>query len=293
MNPQVLDLIQRVMDNDISMDVFYARMSQLGITTNEAQTMLSAAAGGSPQALDPALDADRSQPLSQSDIASAEAYRSARPEQTVPPGTPQPSRPMTQEEIALLRPVEERQPLLPRVFGQMGQDVRRALTQEPSTMPQSRPVYGSPQGSTGGASAGQQIAQQPQAQPTGSYYGQDDFPIGSAYEPTPYQRTGPLADRATVQRAIDVAKTRSAAPAAASEVASTQETPMGFAQLLRGRFGEAGKGNVLEDRLTAAQEARDAAGSGMARGGTVEGKAGKDAALHKALEIIHHLISTR
>lgn len=125
------------------------------------------------------------------------------------------------------------------------------------------------------------------------YYGMDDSTPGGAFSPTPYQRTGPLADRApTVRRAMDVAGGGSKSP----QMGTTQTSPTAAAasdvlhSLIRGRFGEAGKGSPLEDRLTAAQEARDASGGGMAKGGAV---GGKDQAIHKALEIIHHLISRR
>lgn len=105
-----------------------------------------------------------------------------------------------------------------------------------------------------------------------------------------YQRQGPLADRSpapTVQRALTAS--RAAAPTVASGTGQTASpeaaSPSMLAQIIRGRFGEAAKEDP--NKLTAAQEARD---RGMASGGSVEPKPPKDAALHKALEIIHHLI---
>lgn len=152
------------------------------------------------------------------------------------------------------------------------------------------------------------------------YYGMDDMPVGSASN-MPVQMQEDRLSRArlsdlpsdfgspagsmaypsslppsltpsTVQRAIDVAKTRQPAPQTASQTASE---PSALASLIRGRFGEAGKGSPFEDRLTAAQEARDRMGESRASGGEVAGKSGnsRDAALHKALEIIHYMLTNR
>ena len=73
----------------------------------------------------------------------------------------------------------------------------------------------------------------------------------------------------------------------------TTEGPSALASFIRGRFGEAAKGSPYDDRLTAYQEARDKQGDNksMASGGSIESKPPKDAALHKALEIIQHLLS--
>lgn len=103
------------------------------------------------------------------------------------------------------------------------------------------------------------------------------------------QRFNP--DGRAVQEAIALAKQRSAANVAAGEGAP-QRAPQSDAlqSLIRGRFGEAAKGAPMEDRLTAAQEARDRSGDSRASGGAVNNK---EAALHKALEIIHHLIRVR
>lgn len=93
-----------------------------------------------------------------------------------------------------------------------------------------------------------------------------------------------------VQRAIALAKQN--APQMAASQTAPQTAPQSDAlhSLIRGRFGEAAKGSPMEDRLTAAQEARDRSGDSRASGGAVNNK---EAALHKALEIIHHLIRTR
>jgi hypothetical protein len=323
MNPEVKALIERALSNDIPMDAFLARMSQLGITVNEAQTMLSNAAGGSPQGMDPSLGEYRSESLSEPDAAAVQRNMSIDPRsgQMPEPGYPRHSRPMTQEEIVLARPVEERQPVIPRLVDRARElvgDARRSLTQEGEPNPQV--YYGSP--STGGAAAGSQIAQTPgmatpaptpnaapvapNAAPMPSINLMEDradrarladlpndfgSPMGGMEYPS--QLPGNLSP-ATVQQAINVAKRR----AADTTVATGQETraqpsaPSDSAfSFLRGRFGEAAKGSPMEDRLTAAQEARDLSGGGMAKGGVVGG--GKDAALHKALEIIHHLIRTR
>lgn len=157
----------------------------------------------------------------------------------------------------------------------------------------------------------------PQA-PSAPYYGSDDIPVGSATNPVaptaapdqPYyhseraensyygrrqpdvpgdaQRFRPMPDAA--QQAVSVAKS-----IPQREVSSTQTTegPSALASFIRGRFGEAAKGSPYDDRLTAFQEARDRSGDSRATGGEVNGKAplNKDAALHKALEIIQHLLS--
>lgn len=93
----------------------------------------------------------------------------------------------------------------------------------------------------------------------------------------------------TIERAVRVARDLSSGQTAAGE-GRPSEAPSALAALIRGRFGEAAKGNPMDDRLTAFQEARDKSGDSRASGGAV---GGRDAALHKALEIIHHLIQTR
>lgn len=152
-------------------------------------------------------------------------------------------------------------------------------------------------------------------------------PMPAAPQIGAYQRSGPLADRAvpeqqaspyyaldggessptygtqqyqpneprrfpTVARAVEMSKGRGSSP----QMATTQTSPTAAAasdvlqSLIRGRFGEAGKGSPMDDRLTAFQEARDQSGEARKSGGAV---GGKDQAIHKALEIIHHLISRR
>lgn len=113
-------------------------------------------------------------------------------------------------------------------------------------------------------------------------------PYGDVYQPNEPRRFP------TINRALNVAG-RAASSTAGTEERPTPE-PSALASIMRGRFGEAGKGSPMDDRLTAFQEARDRmeGASGRATGGAVDAKGGgKDAALHKALEIIHHLISTR
>lgn len=153
------------------------------------------------------------------------------------------------------------------------------------------------------------------------------FPIQPAPQIGAYQRSGSLADRAvpeqqaspyyaldggessptygtqqyqpneprrfpTVARAVEMSKGRGSSP----QMGTTQTSPTAAAasdvlhSLIRGRFGEAGKGSPMDDRLTAFQEARDQSGEARKSGGAV---GGKDQAIHKALEIIHHLISRR
>jgi hypothetical protein len=127
-----------------------------------------------------------------------------------------------------------------------------------------------------------------------SYDQSDFFP----YPETQYNRQGPLADRlpgggSTVQRALTASRGSPRAEVSSTQMPAAQSADTSsLASFLRGRFGEAGRGSAMEDRLTAAQEARDRMGEGMASGGQVN-KPHKDAALHKALEIIHHMISRK
>jgi hypothetical protein len=95
----------------------------------------------------------------------------------------------------------------------------------------------------------------------------------------------------TVQQAVNVAK--SIPQREASNTQTTGGGPSALAALIRGRFGEAAQGNAMDDRLTAFQEARDRSGEARASGGEVSAKApnNRDAALHKALEIIQHLLT--
>ncbi len=97
----------------------------------------------------------------------------------------------------------------------------------------------------------------------------------------------------TVQQAINVAK--SIPQREASNTQTTGGGPSALAALIRGRFGDAAQGNPMDDRLTAFQEARDRSGEARASGGEVSAKApnNRDAALHKALEIIQHLLTRR
>lgn len=300
MNPQIQELIQRVLSNEMPIDVFYARMGQLGILPGEAQTMLSNSAGGSPQGMDESLSTQQA-PLSAADAATASAFRGAGLGETPPAGTPSMSRPMTQEEIVLARPVEQRTPLIPRMVQraqQIAQDARRGLTTESST-PSPQVSYSSP---SAGASAGSQVATAiPQAAPvaqpqaaTGSYYGLDGSEMSPTYGQQMYQPNENRQYPSTVERALSVSRGSPRAEVSSAQMPAAQSADAsGIASFLRGRFGEAAKGSAMEDRLTAAQEARDRMGEGRASGGSVDGKPQKDAALHKALEIIHHLISTR
>jgi hypothetical protein len=119
---------------------------------------------------------------------------------------------------------------------------------------------------------------------------------GSPYIGSPYQTTEQMMAEQpneprvfpTIQRAVEVAKNRNAESAASQSQAATPSDLLHT--LIRGRFGDAARGNPMDDRLTAFQEARDKSGDSRASGGAVNGK---EAALHKALEIIHHLLRTR
>lgn len=192
-------------------------------------------------------------------------------------------------------------------------ETRRGSTPAPTAEPSTQPAPQTP------PPAATTPAPRPQAGAV-PYYGMDDIPVGGASDmPRPMQedrtsrstladlpadrgspagdmsfpsRLPPSLTAAPVQRALDVAKSRAAAPQMASETASE---PGLLAQIIRGRFGEAAKGSPFDDRLTAYQEARDRMGEARATGGEVAGKSGnsRDAALHKALDIIHYMLTNR
>lgn len=144
-----------------------------------------------------------------------------------------------------------------------------------------------------------------QTTPTAPYVAQRFEDSGSPYVGSPYDQAGNAQrfrpqydpgqaqrfrpDGAAVEQAIAIAKDRAPAMAAADTSRAAPQSDL-LHTLIRGRFGDAAKGNPMDDRLTAFQEARDKSGEARASGGAV---GGKDAALHKALEIIHHLIRTR
>jgi hypothetical protein len=139
------------------------------------------------------------------------------------------------------------------------------------------------------------------------YYGADDVPVGNAsnfiqpgsdaqrfrpqYDPGQAQRFRP--EPAPAQTAVNVARSVMSPQREASNTQATNGGPSALAALIRGRFGEAAQGNPMDDRLTAFQEARDRSGEARASGGEVSAKApnNRDAALHKALEIIQHLLT--
>lgn len=340
MNPEVQNLIQRALAKDIPLDVFYARMGQLGIPVNDAQTILSNAAGGTPQGIDPSLSVEQ-QPLGEADrvMAARIAEPATRPMPAAPQrAAPQRPAPMTDEqrysgmtpaEAAVAKaqdlssrrfwqnmrgapevPVDQRRPSYQTLAGlgarSQAVDPEKAAAADTAlnialqrTMPQTAVASGQ----TTGPAMGPEVSPEMGSPFVGSPMAAD---AGSPYVGSPYSQAGdaqrfrPMYDAGqaqrfrpageTIQRAIDVARTSNAP---AQQAASTQESPSLLAQIIRGRFGEAGKGSPMDDRLTAAQEARDRMESGMAKGGSVEVKPSKGDALHKALEIIHHLITTR
>lgn len=264
MNPEVQALIQRALSNDIPIDAFMARMSQLGITPSEAQTILSNAAGGSPQGIDLSLSTEQ-QPIDQS------AYNQM-PQQpaTVPTDGYSPQKGIMEK-------------------------IRRATEISPERLKGLPSVADQPQTFGGIPAAAIGVPNELQSRPSGAQAGNmvaASMPQAQAPSPTtvPDMQDGrepvPPGQASTVQRAVQLAKTRSAAPEAQAASAQTSAAPPSdfLHTLIRGRFGDAAKGNPMDDRLTPAQEAR-------ASGGSVEAKPGKDAALHKALEIIHHLIT--
>ena len=191
MNPQIQELIERVIANELPIDVFYARMSQLGIMPGEAQTMLSQAAGGSPQGLDPSLASASSQPVEPS------AYDYA------PPQTATFSRDTYAPRDSLMDKIR-RGPLMRGIEAAQS----RMEGREPSTgagngpgpgaIGSGVPFFSQVRPSTGGASAGAMIANaapQPSvperarevlaAQP---YYGGDEAVPGAAFNmPEPSQ----------------------------------------------------------------------------------------------------------
>lgn len=311
------DLVRRAINGEITMDQYYSQMMSLGMPQAEAQTMLSNAAGGTQQGMDQSLTPEM-QPLSQADAQRAQQNLQidALSGQAPEAGYPRFQRPMTQEEIELARPVEQRQPILPRVFNQMGRDIRSLVAGEPSATAQPQTSYASPQVASPTAQDVVDRAREitttpdqtaapitaPQAAPQATTPTAPTTGFNPAMAGPRPGYDDPNAMTPAIEQAIAIAKTQAQPRPVASgqsQTASGQQTaapdtsaaatPSMLAQIIRGRFGEAAKGNPMDDRLTAAQEARDRMESGMAKGGAVGG--GKDAAIHKALEIIHHLIA--
>lgn len=120
----------------------------------------------------------------------------------------------------------------------------------------------------------------------------------SALTPIPRNEDGPWYGRpepSSAQRAIATARQMATNRAAAAQPApqQTQESPSGLMQLIRGDFREGADQRIME----AMRRQREESGvePGKAEGGAAMGKqtSGKDAALHKALEIIHMMLSRR
>jgi len=120
----------------------------------------------------------------------------------------------------------------------------------------------------------------------------------SALTPIPRNEDGPWYGRpepSSAQRTIATARQMATNRAAAAQPApqQTQESPSGLMQLIRGDFREGADQRIME----AMRRQREQSGvePGKAEGGAAMGKqtSGKDAALHKALEIIHMMLSRR
>jgi hypothetical protein len=313
MNPEVQELIQRVLNNEMPIDVFYARMGQMGVLPSEAQTMLSKAAGGTPQGMDPSLPSGASQPVESS------AYNYA-PAQTATVMRDQyaPAPEGLMEKI-------QRGPLM------RGVEIARAKIEgrEPNFSAgngpgpslaggASSPSYSSIQPAQIGPTGG--MPSSAQTTPASSYVAQRFENSGSPYLGSPYRSDegspfegfvastegSPYVGGPIVDRALTAARRTPRAEVASSQTtgafmdpltremvggSAPQQEQSGLAAFLRGRFGDAAKEDP--NKLTAYQEARDRMGEAKASGGSVDAKPAKGDALHKALEIIHHLISTR
>lgn len=124
----------------------------------------------------------------------------------------------------------------------------------------------------------------------------------SALTPIPRSEDGPWYGRpepSNAQRAMNIARERIPQPLSRMEVmgnnggepASSQ--PSGLMQFIRGDFREGADQRIME----AMRRQREESGlePGKAEGGAATGKSpsGKDAVLHKALEIIHMMLSRR
>lgn len=135
------------------------------------------------------------------------------------------------------------------------------------------------------------------------YYGMDDMPPGGnvlgqeqrfrpPYDEGQAQRFRPMPE-APSARVVAAAKQALATRAAPREQAAqpASEGPGFLTQLIRGDFREGADQRVNE----AMRRQREESGvsEGMASGGAAGKKSSRDDVLHKALEIIHHMLTRR
>lgn len=124
----------------------------------------------------------------------------------------------------------------------------------------------------------------------------------SALTPIPRSEDGPWYGRpepSNAQRAVNIARSQIPQPPSRMEVMgnnggeSAQSQPSGLMKFIRGDFREGADQRIMEAMRR--QQEESGMQPGKAEGGATTSKAtsGKDAALHKALEIIHMMLSRR
>lgn len=283
MNPNVQDLIAKALSGAISLPDFYSAMSQMGLRQGEAETLLSNA---QPQAqgIDPSLGQYAAGPVSGA-------------QDMVPPMTA--TAPVQQQrEMSILDKMRvspaaraisaARERIMPNTGGGMAGGLMGSAQaapapeaspqrmQVPRDVPAPMPVadqmdYGSREGMRPGPgmntiSAAQQAINAARQTPVRPQ--QQQAPMQA---PVPQRRVDVLGDSGGEQ----------------------QQGPSALSRFIRGDFSEGADQRVMQ----AMQRQREESGvePGKAEGGAATGKAtsGKDAALHKALEIIHMMLSRR
>lgn len=326
MNPNIADLIKKVLGGEIELQDYYVAMSQMGFKPTEAETMLSEAQPRQ-DGLDPTLSIAQ-EVLSSPDRSSLETASRMNPEQPRPAGIPTPSIPMTQEERVLQRPTfdynepERRSnPLAnpqlspPEPFG--ARTIRSAREALSGLMRPSDAGAGSatPSYSTPGATAGSMIgaqaapaqaapAQAPAAapQPQAPMGNLPTFAMGLPEGMSQFP-SAPSAPTSTARQVLNAARQAPAQtqqpvpePQRRVDVLGTtggeQQGGSALSRLLSGDFREGADQRIAE----AMRRQREESGvdESRATGGQVQAKkSNRDDVLHKALDIIHAMLTRR
>lgn len=281
MNPNVQDLIAKALSGAISLPDFYSAMAQMGVRQGEAETLLSNSQA-QPQGVDPALGQYSSTPVS--------GAENMIPPMTATAPVPEPQQQSIMDKMraspAARAISAARERLMPNTGGG-----------------EAGGLIGSAQAANVPAPAPQRM-QVPREVPT-------PMPVVDAmdYGSREGMRPGPgMNTISAAQQAINAARqtvarpqTQQAAVQAPAQATvqqrdgggEQQQGPSALTRLIRGDFSEGADQRVAQ----AMQRQREESGvePGKAEGGATTGKAtsGKDAALHKALEIIHMMLSRR
>lgn len=319
MNPNIADLIKKVLGGEIELQDYYVAMSQMGFKPAEAETMLSEAQPRQ-DGLDPTLSIAQDV-LSSPDRASIETASRMNPEQPRPAGIPTPSMPMTQEERVLQRPTfdynePERvaNPLSnPEPFG--ARTIRSAREALSGLMRPSDAGAGSatPSYSTPGATAGSMIgaqaapaqaapAQAPAPQPQAPMGNLPTFAMGLPEGMSQFP-SAPSAPTSTARQVLNAARQAPAqtqqpvpTPQRREDVLGTtggeQQGGSALSRLISGDFRE-GSDQRIADAMRRQRE-ESGVDESRATGGQVQAKkSNRDDVLHKALDIIHAMLTRR